>query len=383
LVVAEVSKESGWVRDLATPYFAFDRSILERNLKNVMAYAREHKFKVRPHIKTHKSVALAQWQLGLGANGLCAAKVSECEPFLDLDFEDLLIAYPPVGAHRIARLIEVAAKKPLLLSVDSPAQVVALGEALGNVDFSIKLLIEIDTGAKRCGINSVEQAQSIIEAIAKYPALVLKGAMLYNGHLWGERANSDATFIEINAMWEPIYQVILEGMRNLKSSAGEDILVSSASTPSLFNSHKIAHVNEIRYGAGTFNDFWLVKQNSCTISDCAGAVVSTVISQAAEGRVMIDAGSKALSPHYVWGPENFGYGFILEHPDALLFKLHEEIGWVDTSRCANPPQIGDRLTIIPAMTALTLNQYDHFYLLESDKTAALAKHPVDARGMLE
>ena len=95
---------------------------------------------------------------------------------------------------------------------------------------------------------------------------------------------------------------------------------------------------------------------------------------------MLDAGSKALSPHYVWGPENFGYGFILEHPDAVLFKLHEEIGWVDTSRCANPPKIGDRITIIPAMTALTLNQYDHFYLFEN---GALTKQAVDARGLLE
>ncbi|MDR3613664.1 MAG: alanine racemase [Candidatus Obscuribacterales bacterium] len=379
-MVAKVMKESGRARDLATPYFAFDKTILEKNVQSVMDYAREHKFKVRPHIKAHKSIALAQWQMSLGANGLCAAKVSECEPFLDLDFEDLLIAYPPVGAHRIAKLIDIAAKKPLLLSVDSPAQVVALGEALGSVDFSIKLLIEIDTGAKRCGINSVAQVQAIIDAVAKYPALVLKGAMLYNGHLWGERASADATFAEINAMWKPIYQAILQGMKDLPSSVDEEILVSSASTPSLFNSHKIAHVNEIRYGTCAFNDFWLVKMNYCTIADCAGAVVSTVISQAAEGRVMIDAGSKALSPHYVWGPENFGYGFILEHPDALLFKLHEEIGWVDTSRCANPPQIGDRLTIIPAMTALTLNQYDNFYLLEN---GALVKQPVDARGMLE
>ncbi|MFX8410558.1 hypothetical protein ABTL60_20030, partial [Acinetobacter baumannii] len=60
--------------------------------------------------------------------------------------------------------------------------------------------------------------------------------------------------------------------------------------------------------------------------------------------------------------------------------LHEEIGWVDVSRCANPPKIGDRLTVVPAMTALTLNQYDNFYLF---KDGVPHKHNVDARGMLE
>ena len=270
-------KESGLVRDLATPYFAFDKKILEQNVRSVMDYARKHNFKVRPHVKAHKSVDLARWQMSLGANGLCAAKPSECEPFLDLQFEDLLIAYPPVGKQRIEKLIALASKKALLLSVDSPAQVVALGDAVGNVDFKIKLLIEIDTGARRCGINSVGQAQQIVDAVAKYPSLILKGAMLYNGHLWGEKASADATFAEINEMWEPVYQCILLGMKTLPSSANEEILVSSASTPSLFNSHKIAHVNEIRYGTCAFNDFWLVKMKYCTIDDCAGAVVSTVI----------------------------------------------------------------------------------------------------------
>ncbi len=71
-------------------------------------------------------------------------------------------------------------------------------------------------------------------------------------------------------------------------------------------------------------------------------------------------------------------GYIPEYPEAQIFRLHEEHGWVDVSQCANPPTIGQRMSIVPVNVALGINLYDEFYFYTSD--GILKKEKVDARG---
>jgi D-serine deaminase-like pyridoxal phosphate-dependent protein len=361
-----------WSRDLPTPYLAFDQSIVERNIERVMNYAKNHNFKVRAHVKAHKSCFVAAMQLRFGATGLAVAKPSEYFSFLDLDCNDVLIAYPPVGKHRVQLLHSLIDQKNLLVTVDSTRQVDYLAQGLKQDARSISILIEVNTGLNRSGISTAEEAGEIGELICKYSNLRLAGALLYNGHLWGEAVSADVSFENINAIWEPIYEEI-------SALSESDLIVTTGSSPSLFESHKIKYVNEIRYGTSAYNDFWLMKQGSCNLDQCAGAVVATVVSDAVQGRVMIDAGAKAISPHFVWGNENFGYGYIVEYPDACLFKLHEEIGWIDVSRCEHSPKLGERLSIVPAMIGLTVNQFDCFYMINGER---ISLENIDARGQL-
>jgi D-serine deaminase-like pyridoxal phosphate-dependent protein len=106
--------------------------------------------------------------------------------------------------------------------------------------------------------------------------------------------------------------------------------------------------------------------------------VASVVSDVVPGQVIVDAGAKALSAKQLLRHENLEMGYIPEHPDARIFRLHEEHGWIDVSRCKKPPRIGQRLSIIPVGVSHCVNQYDAFYLLTCD--GALQKERVDARG---
>ena len=139
-------------------------------------------------------------------------------------------------------------------------------------------------------------------------------------------------------------------------------------------------VNEIRVGTAVLNDYFVLKFGHCDLEECALRVVATVVSDVIPGQVLIDAGSKALSAKQLLRRENLEMGYVVEYPEARVFRLHEEHGWVDVSRCNHPPKTGDRMSIIPVNAALCMNLYDHFYLLTG--RGIVRKERVDARGCL-
>src|SRR6266436_9153880 len=49
---------------------------------------------LRPHAKTHKSVAVARMQLAAGAHGITVGTFGEAEVFSEAGIEDLFLAYP-------------------------------------------------------------------------------------------------------------------------------------------------------------------------------------------------------------------------------------------------------------------------------------------------
>lgn len=139
-------------------------------------------------------------------------------------------------------------------------------------------------------------------------------------------------------------------------------------------------VNEIRVGTAILNDYFVLNFGHCDLKDCALRVVATVVSDIVPGQVLIDAGSKALSAKQLLRRENLEMGYVVEYPEARVFRLHEEHGWVDVSRCNHPPKTGDRMSIVPVNAALCMNLYDHFYLRTG--RGIVRKERVDARGCL-
>jgi D-serine deaminase-like pyridoxal phosphate-dependent protein len=141
----------------------------------------------------------------------------------------------------------------------------------------------------------------------------------------------------------------------------------------------VHHVNEIKVGTYALNDYFVLKLGHCTLKDCAARVIATVVSDVVSGQVIIAAGSKTLSAKQLLRHENLEMGYIPEYPEARIFRLHEEHGWVDVSQCVNPPRIGQPLSIVPVNVALCINLFDEFYFYTNDGT--LKKEKVDARGL--
>jgi D-serine deaminase-like pyridoxal phosphate-dependent protein len=107
--------------DIETPALLVDLDVMERNLQHVADYTRQHGLRLRPHTKTHKSPRIGRRQLDLGAAGLTVAKVGEAEVMLDADPPDLLVAYPVIGRAKLERLMAIARRARVSVSLDSAA----------------------------------------------------------------------------------------------------------------------------------------------------------------------------------------------------------------------------------------------------------------------
>lgn len=357
--------------DIPTPFLLIDNGILKKNIQRIQAYADLHGFKVRPHVKTHKSLHIAQMQMEAGAVGIAVARVGEARVMAEHGNTDITVAYPIPGSHNADAVAGLARLHTVRVAVDSEYLMDSLSKAALRRHSVIGIHIMFDAGLHRCGLSDPSQVLTLARYAQKKPGLRYEGIQLYLGHLYGDAAVSPESFKRINALWNPVYDLLCkEGL--------PPETVSSGSTPSLFNTHRICHVNEIRVGTAFLNDYFVLKFDHCRLEDCAARIIATVISDKTAGQVIIDAGSKALSAKQLLRHETLEMGYIHEYPEARIFRLHEEHGWVDVSHCRNRPVIGDRLSIIPVNVALCMNLYDSFYLFSREEL--IQKKKVDARG---
>jgi len=356
---------------IPTPFLLVDEKIVSLNIHRIMDYANRYGFNVRPHIKTHKSLRIAQLQLDAGAVGIAVAKVGEAEVMATLDNLDITVSYPAVGAERAKRLAALARDRHLCVAADSEYLMNALADAANHHDTVIGIQIMFDAGLHRCGVSAPRQVVRLARYAAACKGLRYEGVQIYLGHLYGDAARTQENFERINRLWAPVHEALCAaGLRPQ--------IVSSGSTPSVFNTHLVRHVNEIRVGTAVYNDYFSLKFHHCTLEECAACVVASVVSDTVPGQVIIDAGAKALSAKQLLRHEELEMGCVLEYPEARIFRLHEEHGWIDVSRCRQPPRIGQRLSIVPVAISHCVNQYDDFYLLTRD--GEMQKECVDARG---
>jgi D-serine deaminase-like pyridoxal phosphate-dependent protein len=116
-------------------------------------------------------------------------------------------------------------------------------------------------------------------------------------------------------------------------------------------------LTELRVGTYVFNDMNTVTQGWATVDDCAMTVLATVVSRPSTTRAILDSGSKTLAADRI----SEGHGMILEYPDAKIYKLNEEHGFVDLSACEDTPVIGERVHIVPVHTCVVTNLHNQIY----------------------
>ncbi len=354
-----------------TPFLLIEEEIVRRNISRIHDYANRHGFAVRPHVKTHKSLCIARMQIDSGAVGIAVAKVGEAEVMAKLGNADITVAYPAVGIARAERLAKLSVKQNVRVAADSEYVMNELADAAAKHNVTIGILVMFDAGLHRCGVADPGEIVKLAQCAETHAGLRYDGIQMYLGHLYGDAARNLKSFERINQLWDPVYEAL--------SAAGlQPGIVSSGSTPSVANTHLVNHVNEIRVGTAVLNDYFVLKFDHCALRDCAARVVATIVSDVVPGQVIIDAGSKALSAKQLLRHENLEMGYIPEYPEARIFRLHEEHGWLDVSHCNRPPRVGTRLSIVPVNVSLCVNLYDHFYLLT--RGGILQKERVDARG---
>src|SRR6201999_2047879 len=98
------------VADLDTPAVVIDLDIVEANIKRAQEILAQHGLANRPHIKTHKTPALAKLQIEAGAIGITCQKIGEAEVMADAGVDNILITYNLLGEEKMARLGALQAK---------------------------------------------------------------------------------------------------------------------------------------------------------------------------------------------------------------------------------------------------------------------------------
>jgi D-serine deaminase-like pyridoxal phosphate-dependent protein len=347
------------IDDLDTPAVLVDLDRVEANLGRAQAYADQHGLRLRPHIKTHKIPELAHRQVALGAVGITCQKLGEAEVMADHGLDDILLTYNLLGPAKLARLVALARRVRLTVTLDNEVVARGLDAAMRAAGLRLPVLIECDTGGERCGVQRPEEALAMARLVDGLPGLRFSGLMTYPA-----KGGTEAT-----AAW-------LGEAKALLAAAGlEPTIVSTGGTPDLYRAHRVGAATEHRPGTYIYSDRFQASVGVGTLDDCALRVLTTVVSRPNEDRLVLDAGSKTLSGDTL-GLE--GYGHVVEYPQLAIAKLSEEHGHVSAAGSNAKPGIGERVTVIPNHACVVSNLHDVVYAVRGERVERVL--PVAARG---
>jgi D-serine deaminase-like pyridoxal phosphate-dependent protein len=238
------------------------------------------------------------------------------------------------------------------------------------------VLVEIDVGAHRCGIEPGKEAVRLAEEIARLPGLSFGGLQAYQGaaqHL--RRREEREAAISRAAEWTR------ETVEALKAAGLTCRTVGGAGTGT-FELEATAGVwNELQCGSYIFMDGDYARNLDAEgqpVADFEHAlfVLATVMSQPAQGRAALDAGLKALAfdsgPPTVHGRSDVTYEGAADEHGKLSFEATNA-----------PLRAGDRLLLVPGHCDPTVNLHDWYVAVRGlawEGAFVEAVWPVAARG---
>lgn len=357
------------LHDLPTPALVVERGVLETNLTEMATLCASHGVKLRPHVKTHKSVPIAARQHALGAVGLCAAKVSEAAVFVEWGFEDALVAFPLTG-EKVRELRELPAAR-IATICDDPAAVGELDAAWSGSPLDV--FVKVDVGLGRVGVpwTQVDDVVALARRVADARRLRFAGLLTHAGHAYGAATPADVARIGLEEGER------LVSLADAVRDAGLDVpCVSVGSTPTARHAATVPGVTELRPGVYAFNDANQVALGVVPAARCALTVLTTVVSRPGPGRAYCDAGSKVFSSDRgAHGQARGDHGLVLGGA-ARLAGLSEEHGWLRFD--GDGPRRGDRLRIVPAHACAVVNLADTLWVVDGEDV--VDRWPVNARG---
>ena len=356
----------GMIReDIDTPVLLLDLDIMEQNITAMADLVRRTPVALRPHAKTHKTPIIAHKQLAAGAIGITCAKLGEAAVMVAGGVRDVLIANQIVGRQKIERLVRLARHADLIVAVDDARNVNALSQAAQAAGASLRVLVEVDVGMHRCGVEPGQPALDLAQTVDQAPHLTFAGLMGYEGHLVFVPSLEERAQRVRNDL-----QALIDTVEFVESNGLPVKIVSSGGTGTAMITSTLPRITEIQAGSYVFMDgrYQTIEglEFVCTLS-----MLTTVVIRPAPDRIILDAGMKTIS-------HEFGLPRFKNRDDLELLGLSEEHG---TVRLADPSvrlQPGDKLELIPSHGDTTLNIHDAYYCLRNGQVEAI--WPIAARG---
>jgi D-serine deaminase-like pyridoxal phosphate-dependent protein len=348
-----------YIHSIHTPAFIVNEAVALRNIAAFQAHCDKVGLNLRPHIKTHKSIRFAKVQLAAGAVGITCQKISEAEAMLADGIDDILITYNILEFAKLARLRALSDRVSVLSVVADNAVVVqGLGQAFVGATRPLTVLVECDSGAKRCGVQTPDAAVELAYQISSTSGLSFGGLMTYPAA----------------GMAKDAAQFMYDTKQLLDEKGLACPVISAGGSPDMWTAVPDGIITEYRIGTYIYNDRSLVERGTCTWDDCAGHVLATVVSTPTPKRAVIDAGSKVLTSDLLGFPD---FGHVLGHPEISIVGLSEEHGVLKVDP-ETPLMIGERVRIVPNHVCVVSNMFDDVWIEHEDQS--LVQMKIDARG---
>lgn len=317
---------------------------------------------LRPHTKTHRTPEIARMQLEYGSLGITVATTGEAECMHAAGIQDIFIANEIADEEKLIRLHRlIALGCDLKIGVDNPYHVELAQSVFNGSKNPLKVLIEIDVGDGRAGLQDFQTALSLAKNIKEMKNLEFSGIFSHEGQSYGA-----ATVEECRKISNESHFKTVEIASKLKASGVEVRTVSVGSTPSIMTTPILEGVTEIRPGtyplmdasqAGVINSF----------DSCAAAILTTVISKPVKGRIVLNAGAKAITGQIVRNgiTKNDGFGYLKDY-DVWINSFFDEHTVIIDNAFYSKVRVGDKVEIIPNHICPAVNLYDYFYLFSED-----------------
>ena len=335
--------------ELVTPALVLDIDAAQRNIDHMASELKSiGGATIRPHYKTHKSPDLARRQLAAGARGLSMATVWEAAILAAAGMDDLFVVNTVANPAKLRALAGLARDHRILVAVDEVANAEALSAAAAAAGSTLGIMIEVDTGMDRCGVDSAADALALARRVADLPGLRFEGITGYEGHCSLTRDNDLRHERQREAM------AFFTGVAALLEADGIGCPIRSAGGIATWNwTAAFPGMTEIQ--AGTYvvmDNFHGVMvpgfEHSLTIQ-------ATVISRQS-GHVIVDAGSKSVAD-----PADVT---IVGH-DLPVFRFDEEHGIFDAPG-GSALRVGDAVALVPGYSPSTVNWYDAYHVVQDD-----------------
>ncbi len=335
--------------ELITPALVLDIDAAQRNIDRMASELKQlGSATIRPHYKTHKSPELARRQVQAGAGGLSMATVWEAAVLAGAGMDDLFVVNTVAHPAKIRMLAELARDHRILVAVDEVPNAAELSAAAVTAGSTLGIMVEVDTGMDRCGIDTAAEVLAAVRKIMDLPALRFEGITGYEGHcsltpdneLRHERQRTAMKFFTgVAGLLEE------NGIPcQIRSAGGIATWRWTAAYPGLTEIQAGTYVVMDNFHGRMVPDF----EHSLTIQ-------ASVISRQSD-KVIVDAGNKSVAD-----PADVT---MLGH-DLEVFRFDEEHG-IFAAPGGSPLKVGDSVALVPGYSPSTVNWYDAYHVVEDD-----------------
>jgi D-serine deaminase-like pyridoxal phosphate-dependent protein len=335
--------------ELDTPVLLVDLPTMERNIKRMAStIIQEAGVNWRPHTKGMKTPALAHKLLEAGAIGVTCAKLGEAEIMAAGGIRDILIANQIVGPQKITRLVNLRRHADVIVAVDSEENVAALDQAAREKGVRLRVVIEVNTGMNRAGVEPGEPTLTLARKIHGREGVQLAGLMT-----WESIALRIPDLDEKRRVINEALTKLTETAQKCRNEGMSIDIISCGGTGTYWISAFQPGITEIEAGGGIFCDI-IYRHQFGVEHPYALTVLSTVTSRPTPTRIICDAGKKTISEGAA-DPEPIGI------TGVESVAMSAEHGKIELAEPSKAPRVGDKIEFVVGYSDVTVALHNELY----------------------